>query len=127
MFLIYQEPGKDKYTEVQMTKTAKGWYVGKIPKKAVNGKSIRYYFEGRNVAGKTIVTNGEEAKPLILLLMTEEATGSPRRRRSTAAGLIRRTLSMCPRGQTASVTESGGSDSARAAGLDTRRARAWKP
>ena len=73
VFLIYQEPGKDKYTEVQMTKTAKGWYVGKIPKKAVNGKSIRYYFEGRNVAGKTIVTNGEEAKPLILLLMTEEA------------------------------------------------------
>jgi hypothetical protein len=73
VFLIYQEPGKDEYTEVQMTRTAKGWYVGKIPKKAVNGRSIRYYFEGRNVAGKTIVTNGEEAKPLILLLMTEEA------------------------------------------------------
>jgi len=73
VFLIYQEPGKDNYTEVQMTKTARGWYVGKIPKKAVNGKSIRYYFEGRNDAGKTIVTNGEEAKPLVLLLMTEEA------------------------------------------------------
>ena len=73
VFLIYQEPGKDKYTEVEMTKTARGWYVGKIPKKTVNGKSIRYYFEGRNVEGKTIVTNGEEANPLILLLMTEEA------------------------------------------------------
>jgi hypothetical protein len=73
VFLIYQAPGKDNYTEVQMTKTARGWYVGKIPKKAVNGKSIRYYFEGRSVAGKTIVTNGEEANPLILLLMTEEA------------------------------------------------------
>jgi hypothetical protein len=73
VFLIYQEPGKDNYTEVQMTKSPKGWYVGKIPKKAVVGKSIRYYFEGRNAAGKTIVTNGEEAKPLVVLLMTEEA------------------------------------------------------
>jgi hypothetical protein len=73
VFLMYQEPGKDNYTEVQMTKTARGWYVGRIPKKAVTGKSIRYYFEGRNVAGKTIVTNGEEANPITLLLMTEEA------------------------------------------------------
>ena len=42
VFLIYQEPGKDNYTEVQMTRSPKGWYVGKIPKKAVVGKSIRY-------------------------------------------------------------------------------------
>jgi hypothetical protein len=73
VFLMYQESGKDNYTEVQMTKTARGWYVGKIPKKAVKGKSIRYYFEGRDVAGKTIVTNGEEANPVTLLLLTEEA------------------------------------------------------
>jgi tetratricopeptide (TPR) repeat protein len=38
VFLIYQEPGKDNYAEVQMTKSPKGWYVGKIPKRAVVGK-----------------------------------------------------------------------------------------
>src|SRR5262245_10253945 len=86
VFLMYQEPGKDNYTEVQMTKTAKGWYVGKIPKKAVNGKSIRYYFEGRDDAGKTIVTNGEEAKPLILLLMTAEAYAKSRDKRFNRGG-----------------------------------------
>jgi len=80
VFLMYQEPGKDNYTEVQMTRTARGWYVGKIPRRAVNGKSIRYYFEGRNVEGKTIVTNGEEANPTILLLMTEEAYRSRRKK-----------------------------------------------
>jgi hypothetical protein len=72
VYLMYQEPGKDAYTELQMTKSPKGWYVAKIPKKAVAGKSIRYYFEGRNASGKPIVRNGEESDPQILLLMTEE-------------------------------------------------------
>jgi len=86
VFLMYQEHGKDNYTEVQMTRTARGWYVGKIPKKAVNGKSIRYYFEGRDVAGKTLVTNGEEANPLTLLLMTEEAYRKSKEKRVDRRG-----------------------------------------
>src|SRR5262249_50161670 len=39
VFLMYQEPGKETYSEVQMTKSPKGWWVGKIPKKSVTGTS----------------------------------------------------------------------------------------
>src|SRR5262245_39439051 len=80
VFLMYQEPGKDAYSELQMTKSPKGWYVAKIPKKAVTGKSIRYYFEGRNAAGKPVVRNGEESDPQILLLMEETAYRARRNR-----------------------------------------------
>jgi len=51
VFLLYQEPGKEEYTELEMKKSPKGWYVGKIPKKAVTGKSVKFYFEGRNMDG----------------------------------------------------------------------------
>jgi hypothetical protein len=73
VFLMYKEPGKEDYTELQMTKSPKGWYVGKIPKKAVTGKSLSYYFEGRNAADKVVVVNGEKGSPNFLLLMEEEA------------------------------------------------------
>ena len=54
-----QEPGKEEYTDLEMKKSPKGWWVGKVPKKAVTGKSVKYYFEGRNAAGKAVVRNGE--------------------------------------------------------------------
>jgi hypothetical protein len=73
VFLMYQEPGKEEYTEAEMTKSPKGWWVGKIPKKAVTGKSVKYYFEGRNAAGKPVVRNGEQSSPNFLLLMEEDA------------------------------------------------------
>jgi len=73
VFLMYQEPGKEEYTEVEMTKSPKGWWVGKIPKKVMTGKSVKYYFEGRNAAGKPVVRNGESSSPNFLLLMEEEA------------------------------------------------------
>jgi hypothetical protein len=73
VFLMYQEPGKEEYTELEMTKSPKGWFVGKIPKKAVTGKSVKYYFEGRNAADKPIVRNGELSSPNFLLLMEEDA------------------------------------------------------
>jgi hypothetical protein len=73
VFLMYREPGKEEFTELQMTRSPKGWYVGKIPKKAVTGKSVPYYFEGRNSAGKPVVRNGEPDGPNFLLLMEEDA------------------------------------------------------
>src|SRR4029079_15130159 len=51
VYLMYLEPGKDEYSEAQMTRSPKGWYVGKIPKKAVTGKSVAYFFEGRDASG----------------------------------------------------------------------------
>ncbi|HEY7375396.1 MAG TPA: hypothetical protein VIF57_24775 [Polyangia bacterium] len=73
VYLMYLEPGKDEYSEVQMTRSPKGWYVGKIPKKAVTGKSVAYFFEGRDASGKAIIRNGDRDGPNHLLLMEEEA------------------------------------------------------
>jgi hypothetical protein len=73
VFLLYQEPGKEDYAELEMKKSPKGWWVGKVPKKAVTGKSVKYYFEGRNAAGKAVVRNGELESPNFLLVMEEDA------------------------------------------------------
>ena len=48
VFLMYRMPGEDEYVEAEMTKTPKGWHQATIPKKAVTGKSLQFYFEGRN-------------------------------------------------------------------------------
>jgi hypothetical protein len=69
--LLYRAPGKDGYVEEPMTKSPKGWLQGKIPKKAVTGKSIQFYFEGRNAAGKPVVANGGADAPNIVLLVEE--------------------------------------------------------
>jgi hypothetical protein len=73
VFLLYRAPGKEDYTEVEMTKTPKGWFQGKIPKKAVVGKSIQFYFEGRNDDGKTVVANGGHDSPNIMLIVESAA------------------------------------------------------
>jgi hypothetical protein len=86
VFLMYKEPGKEDYTELQMAKSPKGWYVGKIPKKAVTGKSLSYYFEGRNAADKVVVVNGEKGSPNFLLLMEEEAYRARKETRGDALG-----------------------------------------
>jgi hypothetical protein len=74
--LKYRMPGKEEFSEVEMTKTPKGWFQGKIPKKAVSGKSLQFYFEGKNASGKTIVANGAETSPNIMLILAEEAAAS---------------------------------------------------
>jgi hypothetical protein len=72
---MYRAPDKQDYNEVLMTKTPKGWLQAKIPKKAVTGKSIQFYFEGRNAAGKPVVANGGADSPNIVLVVEEEAAG----------------------------------------------------
>ena len=73
VMLNYREPGGDEYVEIVMTKSPKGWYQGKVPKKAVTGKSLGFYFSGQNSAGKTVVENGSKDSPNIMLLMEEES------------------------------------------------------
>jgi hypothetical protein len=75
VYLMYRAPDKETYNEVLMTKTPKGWLQAKIPKKAVTGKSIQFYFEGRNAAGKPVVANGGADSPNIALVVEEEAKG----------------------------------------------------
>jgi hypothetical protein len=83
VFLLYQEPGKEEYSELEMKKSPKGWWVGKVPKKAVTGKSVKYYFEGRNAAGKAVVRNGELESPNFLLVMEEDAYREAKKKRTT--------------------------------------------
>jgi hypothetical protein len=80
VFLMYLEPNNERYTEQQMTRSRKGWYVGRIPKKAMLGKTVKYYFEGRDTSGKPIVRNGEVESPNILLLMEEDTYRAVKRR-----------------------------------------------
>jgi hypothetical protein len=75
VWLLYRAPGKDGYTEEVMTKSPKGWLQAKIPKKAVTGKSMQFYFEGRNATGKPVVANGGADSPNIVLLVEESARG----------------------------------------------------
>ncbi|MFL5305514.1 MAG: hypothetical protein ACJ8F1_09880 [Polyangia bacterium] len=73
--LAYRAPGKDGYTDTVMTRSPKGWLQAKIPKKAVTGKSIQFYFEGRNANGKPVVANGGPDSPNIVLLVEESSAG----------------------------------------------------
>ncbi|HVV16544.1 MAG TPA: hypothetical protein VHH90_05010 [Polyangia bacterium] len=73
--LSYRAPGKDGYTDTVMTRSPKGWLQAKIPKKAVTGKSIQFYFEGRNANGKPVVANGGPDSPNIVLLVEETSRG----------------------------------------------------
>src|SRR5580704_9648943 len=75
VYLMYRAPDKEDFNEVLMTKSPKGWLQAKIPKKAVTGKSIQFYFEGRNAAGKPVVANGGADSPNIVLVVEEEAKG----------------------------------------------------
>jgi hypothetical protein len=71
--LLYRQPGSEEFGETEMTPTPKGWYEGKIPKKVVTGKSIQFYFEGRNAAGKALVSNGRADSPNLILLREKKA------------------------------------------------------
>jgi len=75
VYLLYRAPDKEDFNEVLMTKSPKGWLQAKIPKKAVSGKSIQFYFEGRNAAGKPVVANGGADSPNIVLVVEEESKG----------------------------------------------------
>jgi hypothetical protein len=73
VFLMYREPGSEAFTATEMERTSKGWYQGKIPKKVVTGKSVQFYFEGRNGAGKPVVSNGRSDSPNLILIREKQA------------------------------------------------------
>ena len=69
VFLLYREPAKDRFTEVEMKRTAKGWFQGRIPERVIYGRSVQYYVEARDAAGRSIVKNGQEDSPNILVVV----------------------------------------------------------
>ncbi|HEX3698684.1 MAG TPA: tetratricopeptide repeat protein [Polyangia bacterium] len=72
--LLYRVPGSEDFVESPMKKTPKGWFVGRIPKKAVSGKAVQFYFEARDRAGKALASNGRGDSPN-LILIREHADG----------------------------------------------------
>jgi hypothetical protein len=74
--LMYRVPGSEEWGTVDMERTPKGWYQGKLPKKAVTGKSVQLYFEGRNAAGKPVVSNGRADSPNLILIREEAAAAA---------------------------------------------------
>ncbi len=66
VFLFYREPAKQRFTEVEMNRTPKGWFLGRIPERVVYGQSVQFYFEGRNAAGRPIVRNGDPQSPNLI-------------------------------------------------------------
>ena len=71
--LMYRLPGSEEFGTVDMERTPKGWWQGKLPKKAVTGKSVQLYFEGRNAGGKPVVSNGRADSPNLILIREEAA------------------------------------------------------
>ena len=69
VFLLYRDPAKQRFTEVEMKRTPKGWFQGRIPERVIYGQSVQFYFEGRNASGKPIVRNGEEQSPNLILIV----------------------------------------------------------
>lgn len=82
VFLMYREPGKETYAQLQMTRSPKGWYLGTIPKRAMTGKAVAHYFEGRDASGKPVIRNGDLDSPNFILLMEEDAYDEMRRHRA---------------------------------------------
>jgi hypothetical protein len=68
VFLIYRNPVNQRFTEVEMKRTPKGWFQGRITEEVIYGKSVHFYFEGRNAAGKPIVRNGEAQSPNFIIV-----------------------------------------------------------
>ncbi|MEA2701070.1 MAG: hypothetical protein QOI66_5341 [Myxococcales bacterium] len=84
--LFYREPGAEDFVEAPMTKSPKGWFVGRIPKKVVTGKAVQFFFEARDKTGKPIASNGRSDSPNLILIRerrdgdssdNEDASGRP--------------------------------------------------
>lgn len=72
--LRYRPPGpSDEYAAVEMARTARGWWAAAVPGKHVDGRSLQYYVEGKNDAGRPVVRNGEATSPNVALVIFPDA------------------------------------------------------
>lgn len=76
--VFFKGAGMDAYEEADMEKNAKGWWVSQIPKKRVEGKSIQFYFEGRDASDKPLVSNGRAESPLVMLVTSADQASRSR-------------------------------------------------
>jgi hypothetical protein len=73
--LFFRAPGTEAFTEVPMTRSRKGWYVGEIPASATGGTLVQYYVEAQAPGNKVAATAGDAVSPNLLLLRTAVAEG----------------------------------------------------
>jgi hypothetical protein len=69
IYLRYRASWTDAYLQIEMQKTVKGWYQARIPRAALSGPSIQFYFEGRDAHGEPVVRNGTYDKPNVTLVV----------------------------------------------------------
>jgi tetratricopeptide (TPR) repeat protein len=69
VFLFFREPAKRRFTRVEMTKTREGSFEGRIPERVIYGASVQFYCEGRDAAGRSIVTNGDAQRPNVIAVV----------------------------------------------------------
>jgi hypothetical protein len=86
VLLLYRLPNSEDFGSVDMVHTPKGWYEGKLPKKAVTGKSVQFYFEGQNVSGKAVVSNGRSDSPNLILIREEAAAKEAEAEQAESSG-----------------------------------------
>jgi hypothetical protein len=67
--LFYRAAATGPWVEVEMRKTPKGWYRGKIPASAMTGQGLTFHFEARDGNGKVVVRNGSREIPNVMLLV----------------------------------------------------------
>jgi hypothetical protein len=66
VLLYYRPPGTETFTEVPMSRSSKGWYMGVVPSKATSGTSLQYYVEAKG--GSSPVANGHADSPNLMMV-----------------------------------------------------------
>jgi hypothetical protein len=66
--LHFRAPGVEAYKNVDMRKTAKGWYVATIPSFAMKGGSLQLYFDARDASNATLASNGQVDSPTAVII-----------------------------------------------------------
>ncbi len=69
VILFYRPQGQEEFVAAPMVRSKKGWWNGVIPGSAVEGKSLHFYFEGRDKGGKALLSNGRNDSPNLMLIV----------------------------------------------------------
>jgi tetratricopeptide (TPR) repeat protein len=88
MIMYYRPAGTETFTPVPMVRSRKGWYLGTVPAKATEGKSLQYYVEAQLPSRKVATTNGQVDSPNLVLI---REGAPPARQGALAAAHLERT------------------------------------
>jgi hypothetical protein len=66
VLLYYRPPGTETFTEVTMSRSSKGWYMGVVPSTATSGTSLQYYVEAKG--GSSPLANGHADSPNLMMV-----------------------------------------------------------